>query len=180
MHEVQGSAAPAAVVGEGARPMAGLGALVALCAIARFHRIAADPATLAHQLGCSPGEDVDTDLLLRAAKQLGLKAKLSRTTLDRLSLTPLPALALLRGEEGQTRCVILAQCDGQRVLLQDPSAASAPPGHRAARSLRSAMDRRTDPHHQPREPRRRARQVRLLLVHPQPRQVPAAAGRSAG
>ena len=127
MHEVQGSAAPAAVVGEGARPMAGLGALVALCAIARFHRIAADPATLAHQLGCSPGEDVDTDLLLRAAKQLGLKAKLSRTTPDRLSLTPLPALALLRGEEGQTRCVILAQCDAQRVLLQDPSAASSRP-----------------------------------------------------
>jgi subfamily B ATP-binding cassette protein HlyB/CyaB len=127
MHEVQGSAAPAAVVGSGARPMAGHGALAALCAIARFHRIAADPATLAHQLGCSPGEDVDTDLLLRAAKQLGLKAKLSRTSLDRLALTPLPAIALLRSEEGQTRYVILAQCDAQRVLLQDPSAASSRP-----------------------------------------------------
>ena len=100
-------------------------ALQALCAIARVHRIAADPAALAHQLCCSPDEVVDTDLLLRAARHLGLKAKRSCPSIDRLALTPLPALALVRDEDGQACWVILAQCDAQRVLLQDPVAAPA-------------------------------------------------------
>ncbi|MDR6539342.1 type I secretion system permease/ATPase [Variovorax soli] len=95
-------------------------ALVALCALARLHQVASDPSSLAHQLGLSPGDAVDATVLLRAAKQLGLKGKLSRTTLDRLALTPLPAMAFLRSEEGRTRCVILAGCDAQHVLLQDP------------------------------------------------------------
>ena len=95
--------------------------LAALCAIARFHQIAADAANLAHQLGLSPSSQVSTQDLLRAAKHLGLKAKLSATTPDRLALTPLPALAQVRTPDGNTRTVILAQTDGQRVLLQDPS-----------------------------------------------------------
>ncbi|MFM9928427.1 type I secretion system permease/ATPase, partial [Variovorax sp. H27-G14] len=64
---------------------------------------------------------------LQAARQLGLKAKASRTTPERLSLTPLPALAVLRNEDGSERVVILAQCDAQRVLLQDPSASNGRP-----------------------------------------------------
>jgi subfamily B ATP-binding cassette protein HlyB/CyaB len=52
--------------------------------------------------------------LLLVAKQLGLRAKRVRTALDRLPLTPLPALALMR--DGSF--AVLAQCDGQRVLLQ--------------------------------------------------------------
>ncbi len=95
--------------------------LTALCAIARFHQIAADPANLAHQLGLAPSAEVSTQDLLRAAKHLGLKAKLSHTTADRLMLTPLPALAQVRSADGTVRTVILAQCDEQRVLLQDPS-----------------------------------------------------------
>ena len=70
-----------------------------------------------HQLGKTPSEPWSTNDLLLAARHLGLKGKLSRTSVDRLSLTPLPALALL----GDGRTVVLAQCDGQRVLLQDPS-----------------------------------------------------------
>ncbi len=66
---------------------------------------------------CKPG------YLLRAAKHLGLKAKLSRTSIERLALTPLPALALMRGADDSMRVVILAQCDGKRVLFQDPGAA---------------------------------------------------------
>jgi len=81
------------------RPPAAPAALVALCAIARFHQVAADASLLSHQLGLTPSEPVDTATLLRAAKQLGLKAKSSRTTPDRLSLTPLPALAVLRNED---------------------------------------------------------------------------------
>lgn len=111
--------------------------LTALCLIARFHQIAADPATLAHQLGIAPGAAVSATELLHAFKHLGLKAKLSKTTVDRLPLTPLPALALMQSEvasrDGDTtvtstpRVVILAQCDGKRILLQDPSTGGSRP-----------------------------------------------------
>ncbi len=97
-------------------------ALGALCAIARLHHVAADPATLAHQLGLASSARLDISDLLHAAKHLGLKAKRSTTTAERLQLTPLPALAILRAEDDSLRVVILAQCDGQRVLLQDPAA----------------------------------------------------------
>lgn len=102
--------------------------LAALCAIARFHQVAADPATLAHQLGISPGDKLVSADLLRAAKHLGLKAKLSSTTIERLALTPLPALALMRTADESLRVVILAQCDGKRVLFQDVDATG--PGSR--------------------------------------------------
>lgn len=94
--------------------------LASLCAIARFHQIAADPANLAHQLGLQPSAAVSLEDLLRAAKYLGLKARLGRTTPDRLALTPLPALVQLRVPGGTLRTVILAQSDGQRVLLNLP------------------------------------------------------------
>ena len=111
-------------------------ALSALCLIARLHHIAADPAHLAHlahQLGWPPSHQPDTADLLLAAKHIGLKARLSRSTIDRLKLAPLPALALLQGEGGEPRVVVLAQCDGQRVLFQagppsSPSACSPPNG----------------------------------------------------
>ena len=100
--------------------------LLALCTIARLHHIAADPATLAHQLGYSPSDAIGTTELLHAAKHLGLKAKLSRSTAERLPLSPLPALAFLRSPDGSQRVVILAQCDGQRVLFQDAAASGRP------------------------------------------------------
>ena len=95
--------------------------LIALCMIARLHHQAADPVHLAHQLGWTPSHEPSVDDLLLAAKRLGLKAKRSCPTLERLSLSPLPALALLKSEDGKPRVVVLAQCDGQRVLFQDPS-----------------------------------------------------------
>ena len=94
--------------------------LAALCAIARFHQVAADPATLAHQLGLSTHEPFGISDLLRAAQHLGLKAKVSRTNVERLGLTPLPALALMQTDGKNLHLVILAQCDGKRVLFQDP------------------------------------------------------------
>jgi ATP-binding cassette, subfamily B, bacterial HlyB/CyaB len=103
--------------------------LTALCTIARIHQVAADPATLAHQLGLSPNDHLSVADLLRAARHLGLKAKQSRTQPDRLNLAALPALALMRRQgadsksnSGGVDAVILAQCDGQRVLLQDTGA----------------------------------------------------------
>ncbi|MGV8893927.1 MAG: cysteine peptidase family C39 domain-containing protein, partial [Burkholderiaceae bacterium] len=100
--------------------------LAALCAIARFHQIAADPATLAHQLGLASSEQLNCADLLRAAKHLGLKAKRTSTTVARLGVTPLPALALMRTDDALLRVVILAQSDGKRVLYQDVSASPAP------------------------------------------------------
>ena len=93
----------------------------ALCLLARLHHIAADPDTLMHERGLTASVQASDDELLGAAKQLGLKAKISRTQADRLSLAPLPALAKLVNAEGGERWVLLAQCDGQRVLFQDPS-----------------------------------------------------------
>ena len=104
-----------------------LATLGALCAIVRFHQVAADPETLAHQLGLSSAEPLSTDDLLRAAKHLGLKAKLSKSSVDRLGLVPLPALALMRTDDGSLRVVILAQSDGQRVLYQDVATGGAGP-----------------------------------------------------
>jgi subfamily B ATP-binding cassette protein HlyB/CyaB len=108
------SAAPSTIPEE-----PGFAGLAALCTIARFHQVAADPATLAHQLGLSGSDNLRTDDLLRAAQHLGLKAKLSRSTPERLALTPLPALALMHSEDDSLRVVVLAQSDGQRVLFQD-------------------------------------------------------------
>ncbi|QDL56151.1 type I secretion system permease/ATPase [Rhodoferax aquaticus] len=107
--------------------------LSALCAIARFHQVAADPATLAHQLGLSESDAPTVEDLLRAAQSLGLKAKRTVTTVERLSLTPLPALALMRTEDGSLRVVILAQSDGKRVLFQDTGAGSTAPAGAASR-----------------------------------------------
>jgi len=104
-------------------PEAELETLAALCAIARLHQVAADPTHLAHQLGWTPSRRLSLPDLLLAAKRLGLKAKLSRTTADRLALCPQPALAVWRDETGIERIVVLGHCDGRHVLWQDPSGA---------------------------------------------------------
>ena len=108
-------------------PSSSLRALTALCTIARLHQVAADPATLAHQLGLAPTDSLSTDDLLRACQHLGLKAKLNQTRVERLAVTPLPALALLRDAEGALRVVVLAQCDGKRVLFQANQPGSSGP-----------------------------------------------------
>ncbi len=114
-----------------------LTALSSLCAIARLHQTPADPATLAHQLGLLPTDTLQVDDLLRAAKHLGLKAKLCRSTVERLALTPLPALALLRGVDDAMRVVILAQCDGKRVLFQDFGKLGSDPNLPAAQAAQA-------------------------------------------
>jgi subfamily B ATP-binding cassette protein HlyB/CyaB len=70
-------------------------ALHALVALARFHRLPAEPDQLAHQFG-SPGQPFsDTDVLL-AAKALTLKAKRLKPALSELNNTMLPAIAKTR------------------------------------------------------------------------------------
>jgi ATP-binding cassette, subfamily B, bacterial HlyB/CyaB len=98
-------------------------ALPALCLIARLHHVAAEPASLRHALGKSASDELNVDDVLLAAGHLGLKAKRSASSAERLNLVPLPALARL----SDGRWVVLAQCDNQRVLMQDPSSESSRP-----------------------------------------------------
>ena len=91
-----------------------LQAMQALAVIARLHHVPADPAALVHQLARSASDGAAAQDILLAARQLGLRAKLVQARPDRLDLTPLPALALM----GDASVVVLAQCDGRRVLLQ--------------------------------------------------------------
>jgi ATP-binding cassette, subfamily B, bacterial HlyB/CyaB len=119
--EAEGPGAGARI--EAVSSQAPQGGLAALCLIARLHQVPSDPAHLAHQLGWPASHSPSRADLLLAAKHLGLKAKAMRSSAARLSLSPLPALAVLRDETGAERTVVLAQCDGQRVLFQDPSGA---------------------------------------------------------
>ncbi len=96
------------------------GALQALCVLARLHHCAGDPAQLRHALGRTHSEDISVADLLQAARTLGLRAKRVRSHTDRLTRMPLPALALMA--DGSV--TLLAQCDGQRVLLQQSTATS--------------------------------------------------------
>nr|WP_281385277.1 type I secretion system permease/ATPase [Roseateles oligotrophus] len=91
--------------------------LAALAVIARLHHIASEPAALKHELGLGDADIASRQDLLLAARHLGLKGKSTRSSADRLSLQPLPALAFFT----DGRVVVLAQCDGQRVLFLDPA-----------------------------------------------------------
>jgi len=97
-----------------------LDALHALCIVAQIHQIAATPEALAHQLGVSTSKAATVPELLQAAKQIGLRAKLVRSSQDRLAVVPLPALAVMRSRDGTLSVVVLGQCDGNRVLVQHP------------------------------------------------------------
>ena len=89
--------------------------LLGLVMLARFHAIAADPDQLAHAHKES-GKLFDTPAILLAAKELGLKAKAVRTTLDRLERTPLPVL----GVALDGTYFILARAAEDQVLIQVP------------------------------------------------------------
>ncbi|KQP12076.1 peptidase C39 [Pseudorhodoferax sp. Leaf265] len=120
------TSAPSADTDENAR-LGASSSFKALCAVAAYHQVPADPATLAHQMGLGPTESSGVRELLLGARRLGLKAKSSRTTTERLPHVPLPALALIHDPEGGSRAVVLAQCDGKRVLLQDFSTTPSRP-----------------------------------------------------
>lgn len=89
--------------------------LVCLLILARFHDLPADGAQLRHQFAQSGQALSDTELL-RAAKHLGLKAGVVRTTWSKLHGMPLPAMA----KRTDGRHVVLAKVDGEKVLVQDP------------------------------------------------------------
>lgn len=91
--------------------------LVALCTIAQFHGIAAEPAALAHGLGLTNSDHLQLQDILLAAQHLGLKATASRTA--RLQHAPFPALAVMQGDGQAIRLVVIGGCREDQVLIQD-------------------------------------------------------------
>ena len=89
-------------------------ALGGLVLLAQFHGVAADPEQLAHQFGCT-GEVFDETTLLRAAKQLGLKAKITAQPAERIAMATLPAMALV--PDGQH--FLIAKVSEDSVLIHD-------------------------------------------------------------
>lgn len=96
-----------------ARADSGLSTLVLML---RFHSIAADAAQLHHKLGAKA---VGVTEMIRLAREFGLKAKARTIDWPKLSTTPLPAIARLK----DGGFAFVAKTDGQRVLLQLPTAA---------------------------------------------------------
>jgi subfamily B ATP-binding cassette protein HlyB/CyaB len=67
--------------------------LFVLVALLGFHGIGADAEQLRHRLGV---EKIGIAEMLRCARELGLKARSVKSRWDRLGVTPLPAIAVLR------------------------------------------------------------------------------------
>jgi ATP-binding cassette, subfamily B, bacterial HlyB/CyaB len=88
--------------------------LLAFVALLRLLAKPADAAQLRHQFA-PDGEAFDADHILRAAKQMGLKARLERTDGSRLAKVALPAIARLK--DGSY--ALLARASADRVLLHD-------------------------------------------------------------
>ena len=89
--------------------------LACLLLVARYHGLAAEPGQLRHRFA-EPGAPLDVPRLLRAARDLGLKAREIASTAGRLRDAPLPAIAACR----DGRFVVLAAVGADRVLLHDP------------------------------------------------------------
>jgi ATP-binding cassette, subfamily B, bacterial HlyB/CyaB len=91
--------------------------LISFVLLLRLHSIPADPAQLRHQY-LQGSEQFGADEMLRAAKQLGLRARRIASDWDRLCATALPAIAQLKGGE----FVLVGRCAAEQVLIQDPTA----------------------------------------------------------
>ncbi|OJU25554.1 MAG: peptidase C39 [Nitrobacter sp. 62-13] len=87
--------------------------LLALVTLLRCHGLAADPAQIRHQLGVTR---VDVASMLRCAKDFGLKARIQKTSWTRLSVTPLPGIAILRNGG----FLILGKIVDDQLLVQWP------------------------------------------------------------
>jgi subfamily B ATP-binding cassette protein HlyB/CyaB len=88
--------------------------LAALVMLLRIHGIGADPEQIRHRCGMA---SIGINQMLRCAKELGLKARISSTNWERLSATPLPGIAVLR----DGGFLILGKVAEDAILVQRPS-----------------------------------------------------------
>ncbi|MDO6592257.1 cysteine peptidase family C39 domain-containing protein [Neptuniibacter sp. 1_MG-2023] len=79
--------------------------LQSLIAISRFHQLPAEAPQIQHQFGV-PGEAFGTTEILRAAKSLGFKTRLSSLTFSKLNNAVLPAILVSNAGE----YFVLAKC----------------------------------------------------------------------
>ena len=93
-----------------AAPDPGLAALVMLL---RFHGIGADQGQIRHRFA---GQAIGVAVMLRCAREFGLKARAIDTHWSRLVKTPLPGIATLR----DGGFLILGKIGDDRVLVQSP------------------------------------------------------------
>ena len=101
--------------GSGARG-AGLDTgILCLALVLRFHKVAVDPARLAHEYASASGKTGMAGLA-RAALALGFKAAVRQLALRRLGRAAFPAIA--EGKNGYF--FIIARADGEAVLIQHP------------------------------------------------------------
>lgn len=89
--------------------------LLSLVAVARLFGIPAEYHQLKRTFGVS-GAPADMVVMLRAAKELGMKAKQITATLDKLPQLPLPAVALLKNGNH----AVIVKADKNNLLLKDP------------------------------------------------------------
>ena len=89
--------------------------LASLATLARLHDLAVDPDRLAQNHG-QPGRLFDEREILLAGRQLGLKIRSLQSSWQRLQKTPLPAI----GQHRDGHWFVIAACDRDKVLLQDP------------------------------------------------------------
>lgn len=94
--------------------------LVCLAMLARFHNIAASPEQLNHEF-TPQGQLFGKAEILLASRHLGLKAKSIKTTQQRLSSTPLPAIAC--ASDGGF--FIIARVDQGKILIHSPQCSRA-------------------------------------------------------
>ena len=107
--------------------------LLCLAMLARILGQPADPEQLQHRFGAA-GRSLDATGVLRAAKQIGFKARLTSTTWDRFARVPLPALA----EAKDGSWFVLAKAGPDKVLIQEPLAQAPRVLERAAFEALSA------------------------------------------
>lgn len=88
-------------------------ALIAVAIMLRCHGIAADPEQIRHRMGTAR---VGVTEILRCAKEFGLKARAQGSSWNRLVVTPLPAIAVLR----DGGFLILGKVVDDKLLVQRP------------------------------------------------------------
>lgn len=93
--------------------------LACLMLLARLHELPANPEGLRHQFG-RPGKPFEVLDILRAAKEIGLKAREIDSDWERLRETKLPCI--LQNKDG--RFVILAKYAEDKALIHDPKEGS--------------------------------------------------------
>ena len=105
--------------GDGARADVDTG-LLALVTLLALYDVAADPAQLQREFA-PHGQPMAPFDIIAAARARGLKARLTRSSVERLSALPLPAIA--RACDG--RYFILAKTSESAVLVKEGTAAPA-------------------------------------------------------